>query len=644
MLHSLRGKLIVIFVLLTASAVVISSLFARYQQRNFALNRARERVVRDLESIDNNIQSLLQWVLRDILVLRDLPMLNTLLNAEAADPEEHGQVHAGVEREFLALAAHHQIFQQVRLLDREGREVIRVNTNGKRTWLTERQELQDKSDRYYFQEAVALEPGQVYVSPMDLNIEQGELEVPLVPVIRYATPVLDREGGKQGVLVLNVFAANLLQRIARQQERARDGERYYLLNRDGFFLYHADFSRTFGFMLGHDETFDSHEPGLRGWLDTAEQGDVVAAAGGHGKETLYAYRRIHIPRAIDPGIGGRGPPAAMAACYWILVAAVDDAELLAGFQDYARSFLPFTLALLLAGIVAATLVAWTCSRPVVSLAQAAQKIHRGDLAARARVYTRDEMGRFGALFNEMAAKLEETIARQRRLQGEIVLAAERERRHIGQVLHEEMAQNLALANLRIQEAVQRSCRQPGEGGVPLPVCVHDQLQETRSLLNLMIRQIRTMIFDLYPAVLEKEGLAAAMHWYGANFAKRTGIAVTVYGTRDGLEPGESQRYYLFRAFKELLNNAWKHAGTREIVATIKLGDTQVRLTVDDEGRGFDPAVIEGSGTEIQGIGLLSIRQWVLALGGAMSIESRPGQGTRVALTIPRGGEPDKERS
>jgi len=226
---------------------------------------------------------------------------------------------------------------------------------------------------------------------------------------------------------------------------------------------------------------------------------------------------------------------------------------------------------------------------------------------------------------------------RKQLQEEIVLAEERERRHIGQVLHEEMAQNLALVSLKLREAEQQTSqtqtmREDAEAGANKNIS--SQLAETRELITIMIGQIRTMIFDLFPTVLDDQGLAAAMLWYVDHFSKRTGIDVAVYSGSDSLGLSQSQKIYLFRSFKELLHNSWKHADTKEIVATVKKKDNHVRLTVDDEGKGFAPENLDTVSGELKGIGLISIKQWVAAMEGTISIESQPGKGTRIALTIP----------
>lgn len=742
---------------------MISSGYARYKQRSFALDRAKERAMVNLELINSDIRSLQQWIQRDLLVLRDLPSLQSLM--QATEPTMYSHVLTILEKEFLNLAAHHQVFQQVRLLDSNGMEIVRANTNGTSSWLTPIDKLQDKSDRYYFQQAFALPSGGIYISPMDLNMEQGKLQHPLLPVIRYATPVFDQNGEKQGVLVLNVFGSSFLNLLGRQQDSPIGKEHFYLLNQDGYFLYHRQTEKSFGFILGHDTTVFQTEPQLAGWLGKKRRDISIAISDETGKQTLFAYARIplgSLVRPLAPEVDSSFCSEGTSHC-WILMTTLDDADLLVGFNEYVQSFMRFTLLLVAICVIVAVLVAWNFSRPIISLAAAASEIQKGDLSARATVYTRDDMGKFGHLFNAMATNLESTIARlkrseskyrhlfensqdcifvtddcchiidlneagrelfgvgegaipeslsigcckqasdkeetelkmqmyetgavrdtaivvtrldgtvrdciltatarkdkagkmlgvegvlrdvtelrirekkeralRKRIREEIILAEERERRHLGQVLHEEMAQNLAVVNLRLQEAEQRSC--PNHGGEePRPVCLQGELLDTRNMVKVMIGQIRTMIFDLYPQVLDDRGLVAAMNWYGNNYSGRTGIDVSVYGGEEDLGLSDSQKIYLFRAYKELLHNAWKHGGGAEVVATVKRRNNKVRLTVNDEGEGFDPDAIQDLDNELQGIGLVSIQEWVVSMDGSMTIESAKGTGCRVILDVP----------
>jgi PAS domain S-box-containing protein len=749
MLTSLRGKLIFIFILLTVSIVIVTTGFARYKQRQFTLDRAQERAKVDLQLLNSDIQSVLSWIKRDLLLLRDLSSFHEMLNGETKAQRIKG-FHE-FEAAVLSLATYHKIFQQIRFLNADGQELICVNSKNGRIWLTPQGRLQNKSDRYYFQQAIRRPPEQIYISPMDLNREQGKIESPQIPVIRYALSVPDDDGHTQGVLVLNVLGTTFLNILKDQQKKASPGTEYFLLNSEGYFLFHKTPAKTFGFIRNSNENFFKNEPGLKKMVQEQSQGIRILTSEETYRQTLFAFRQINL---APQGIGTQPD-------YWILMTTVDNAELLVGMNEYIQAFVPFTLFLLAICIGTAILVARNFSRPVESLASAAKQIHQGDLSARAKVYTIDDMGKFGHLFNEMATKLEQTISRlqlseskyrhifensrdcifvtdthcniidinsagktllgvdkttnidqlslncckaageienkpaiqndiqkegyvkdyetwlerpdgstrhciltassrfddqglhlgyegiirditaekkrqqdefefKKKLQDEVILAEERQRRHMGQVLHEEMAQNLALVNLNLQEVETDVQNVTG----PQQEKLMEQLAGTRDVVKLMIRQIRTMIFDLYPVILDNQGLVPALNWYGDNFTRQTGIEVSVYGVSGSLGLSDSQKIYLFRSFKELLHNAWKHADAKEIVATVKKKNHHVRLTVDDEGKGFIPEKINPGTEELKGIGLVSIRQWITAINGTMAIESTPGKGTRISIDIP----------
>ena len=88
-------------------------------------------------------------------------------------------------------------------MDIEGVELIRVNYNNGDPYVVPEKDLQDKSDRYYFHEAIVLDKGDIYTSPLDLNIEKGEIEIPYKPMLRIGTPYFDNDGKKRGVVFLN---------------------------------------------------------------------------------------------------------------------------------------------------------------------------------------------------------------------------------------------------------------------------------------------------------------------------------------------------------------------------------------------------------------------------------------------------------
>jgi hypothetical protein len=106
--------------------------------------------------------------------------------------------------------------------------------------------LQNKAKRYYFADTIKLDPGQVFVSPLDLNIERGQIEQPPKPMIRFGTPVAYTEGRKRGIVLLNYFGAKMIQALTKASAGTLGS--FMLLNSDSYWLKGIDPEDEWGFM------------------------------------------------------------------------------------------------------------------------------------------------------------------------------------------------------------------------------------------------------------------------------------------------------------------------------------------------------------------------------------------------------------
>lgn len=148
-----------------------------------------------------------------------------------------------LERQFIDLAKRMNTFVQLRFLDSDGREVVRINANQGSAKIIENEQLQDKSHRDYFQKAINLPAGEIYHSPMDLNREHGEIERPFHPVMRLATPIYEGEKAT-GVLVANISPMKevVSQGMIFQGKQLQS----YLVNSAGYYLAHPNAEKNWG--------------------------------------------------------------------------------------------------------------------------------------------------------------------------------------------------------------------------------------------------------------------------------------------------------------------------------------------------------------------------------------------------------------
>ncbi|MCP4212150.1 MAG: response regulator [Halieaceae bacterium] len=193
-----------------------------------------------------------------------------------------------MQQDFSRFLKEYKRYDQARFLDTAGREVVRVNYRDGETLVVPEAELQDKAARPYFRETVGMGPGQRYVSPLDLNKEQGRVEVPYKPMLRFAMPVFDDVGRRRGIVVSNFPAAALFGRLEQLLHSAA-GVESMLLNSAGYWLAGGPEGDRWGFALGRPQaTFARAQPEV--WRAMMETGS------GH----LRTRDGLFVFKAVDP--------------------------------------------------------------------------------------------------------------------------------------------------------------------------------------------------------------------------------------------------------------------------------------------------------------------------------------------------------
>ncbi|MBI9087441.1 MAG: GGDEF domain-containing protein [Desulfobacterales bacterium] len=154
---------------------------------------------------------------------------------------------AAMAREYQALSGHKGIYDQIRFLDHSGMEMVRVNFNNGAPAIVSKEKLQPKGDRYYFKDTFALDAGDIFVSPFDLNIENGKIETPFKPMIRFGTPVFDGQQQKRGIVILNFMGRHLINAVKRAAGLTLG--KIMLVNADGYWLSGPVAGDEWGFMM-----------------------------------------------------------------------------------------------------------------------------------------------------------------------------------------------------------------------------------------------------------------------------------------------------------------------------------------------------------------------------------------------------------
>lgn len=222
---------------------------------------------------------------------------------------------------------------------------------------------------------------------------------------------------------------------------------------------------------------------------------------------------------------------------------------------------------------------------------------------------------------------EELRAQQRKLSDmavELSLAEERERRRVAGELHDRIGQTILLGKMKF-DALAKGLGQLVDEGV---------IEDIRLLLNEAVSDVRTLTQQLNPPMLAGAGLGPALEWLGRCMEVDYGLRVEFADDKCAKPLSEELRSVVYQAARELLINVAKHADTGSARLIISRDGRKLGLMVEDRGRGFDLLADSAKGAGESGYGLFSIRERITYLGGEVTVESAPGQGTRVTLRVP----------
>jgi len=205
----------------------------------------------------------------------------------------------------------------------------------------------------------------------------------------------------------------------------------------------------------------------------------------------------------------------------------------------------------------------------------------------------------------------------------LVQAEEAERRRLARELHDRVGQSLSALNINL-DIISRDSH-------ALPPALRQRLEDSLGLVDGTLQSIESVMADLRPPLLDEYGLGAALGWHSEEFARRTGVPVTVTDrTPDATKGARPEAAVaLFRIAQEALNNVLKHAQARNVRIDVSATDEELILDVHDDGRGFDPRAARRGRW-----GMTTMRERAEAAGGQLHVDATPGEGTRIHARVP----------
>lgn len=336
-----RRWLIWFALILAVVTTLILPFILRYESQR--LQAIKEREYANMKHAEFVVDSMFRGRIGDIRMLSGSPSLQHYVSTRT----ESARIDtSALMRSFCRS---YEQYDQLRVIRRDGQELIRINYDNGTCREVPAAELQNKVDRYYFTESLSLTAGNVFVSPMDLNVERGQVEVPYKPMIRFAQPLTDTAGKTQAVIVLNFRAQQLLDEVFALYDSKRQkaaGDYSFLLNDHGAYLSSQQHpERGFGFMFDHPlQNFSADYPQV--WQAILDGQQSVATADG-----LFLIHSVPVPVSYTFRQGrNAGQPAD--GLRWHEIQLISNASLQSGsvlYGSYSSLFL--TLYVLLIGFV-----------------------------------------------------------------------------------------------------------------------------------------------------------------------------------------------------------------------------------------------------------------------------------------------------
>ncbi len=217
--------------------------------------------------------------------------------------------------------------------------------------------------------------------------------------------------------------------------------------------------------------------------------------------------------------------------------------------------------------------------------------------------------------------LRESRQRLRDMAAQSEAVREYERKNIAREVHDELGQVLTALRMDLTFLDLRHGSQMPE--------LQAKFRDMRGLVDRAILGVRNVAANLRPTVLDM-GLIPAIDWLCSEFRRNTGLDCRFDGDASGIELAEDRAIGLFRIVQESLTNVTRYAQARQVQVRLQRAGDDLLLQVHDDGRGFDP-VAAGRG---RSFGLLGMQERAAALGGTLAIDSAPGQGTTIRVSVP----------
>ncbi len=321
---SLKDKIFYIFISVIVISISLVGWYGFSTSSKAYINSAYELSKQRTISVNLEIEGILTTVPKDVLYATEYHALKRFMIWDKMDEKiktkQWKQVFSSALIDFMEKK---QNYYKARIISLNSDEIIsvRYDRNLHKAYLLPDKLLQNKKGRDYVELPKKLSKGKFYVSLMNLNVENGQIETPHIPVVRYSTPMIDDNGELIGIFVANIYAdvvLDILTNITKKHEKEK--ESYFLVDSSGDYLYHKDKSKRWSSQLGHGANFNNEHFDMKSKI----KGQKSGAFTHNGK--IYSFHKVHSLKTRET------------KNYWYVISAIDSDVALSKLQDFKLIF------------------------------------------------------------------------------------------------------------------------------------------------------------------------------------------------------------------------------------------------------------------------------------------------------------------
>ena len=577
--------------------MLLASILILYTQEKLEMSIYKSSEENIVKTKLENIESEFNHIIDDLVILT----LNSKVE-EIWNNDDNAELIKSLSYDFLNVTTYHKLYDQIRLIDKNGSEVIRVNFNNGEPFVVSDQELQNKKDRYYFINSIKLNQNEIYISPFDLNVEGGKIEQPLKPMIRIASPVFDKQGSKAGIVLVNYFGEIILNQVNSLVNPTINSQ-MMLLNSDGYWLKGSTPKDEWGFMYEDKQnlTFASHYP--EGWarIKNEEAAQFETEFGLFTFKTIYPLHKVQ-KSAVDIEKAILSGETEHESNYnWKIVSFVPSKVLYTERNERRKQ-----LALLLVFLSTSLLIiSWRLAKAQYYRRKALQslKISNETKDKFFSIISHDLRGPFNSLLGFTGILVENYDVFEDKERKEIIESLNKTSKNTYQLL---------------ENLLTWSRSQTGR----------IKFEKEKIELKLIIGEV----ISLCNTAAENKSI---------ELIERAGLDLNVFADKN----------MLYTVLQNLISNAIKFTECKgSIIVSTKNSNQEgfIELSVSDSGVGIPEDIIDDLflmdksvttlGTEKEkgtGLGLILCKEFVEKQGGKIWVESKSGEGSQFIFTLPK---------